>query len=67
MEPEIFTQLKKYFQAGGNPEQVFFVPESKTGGSSLLFSTGYRPAVQQLHCSSSDGQFDGGMVDFGWR
>jgi len=22
MEPEIFTQLKKYFQAGGNPEQV---------------------------------------------
>ena len=23
MEPEIFTQLKKYFQAGGNPEQVF--------------------------------------------
>ena len=22
MEPEIFSQLKKYFQAGGNPEQV---------------------------------------------
>lgn len=22
MEPGIFTQLKKYFQAGGNPEQV---------------------------------------------
>ena len=22
MEPEIFTQLKRYFQAGGNPEQV---------------------------------------------
>ena len=22
MEPEIFTQLKSYFQAGGNPEQV---------------------------------------------
>ena len=22
MEPEIFAQLKKYFQAGGNPEQV---------------------------------------------
>ena len=22
MEPEIFTQLKTYFQAGGNPEQV---------------------------------------------
>ena len=22
MEPEIFTQLKQYFQAGGNPEQV---------------------------------------------
>ena len=29
MEPEIFTQLKKYFQAGGNPEQVFFVAISK--------------------------------------
>ena len=28
MEPEIFTQLKKYFQAGGNPEQVF-VAEKK--------------------------------------
>ena len=23
MEPEIFSQLKKYFQSGGNPEQVF--------------------------------------------
>jgi len=22
MEPEIFSQLKRYFQAGGNPEQV---------------------------------------------
>ncbi len=22
MEPEIFAQLKKYFQAGGSPEQV---------------------------------------------
>ena len=22
MEPEIFSQLKKYFQAGGNPEHV---------------------------------------------
>jgi negative elongation factor C/D len=22
MEPEIFSQLKKYFQSGGNPEQV---------------------------------------------
>ena len=25
MEPEIFSQLKKYFQSGGNPEQVKFV------------------------------------------
>ena len=24
MEPEIFSQLKKYFQSGGNPEQVLF-------------------------------------------
>ena len=28
MEPEIFAQLKKYFQAGGNPEQVFVADES---------------------------------------
>ena len=35
MEPEIFTQLKKYFQAGGNPEQVF-VAEKKSGELSLV-------------------------------
>ena len=31
MEPEIFSQLKKYFQSGGNPEQVKFVLFKKTG------------------------------------
>ena len=27
MEPEIFSQLKKYFQSGGNPEQVDILSE----------------------------------------
>ena len=53
MEPEIFTQLKKYFQAGGNPEQVlFWVLE--VCSKDILFS-GDRSALQQLHRCGSDG------------
>ena len=35
MEPEIFSQLKKYFQSGGNPEQVTYNDEKMMTAKSL--------------------------------